>query len=82
MGVDPLNTLKIETDLKRSMLADIQHQRQISSYKGRRSVSKLICDGWISWVPSFEGSRVGTASLEFDPSLTSRACGERKLECN
>lgn len=35
---DPMDGLKIETDLKRSMLADIQHQRQVASYRGRRFV--------------------------------------------
>jgi ribosomal protein S13 len=34
--VDPLNTLKIETDLKRKMLADIAHHRTVGSYVGKR----------------------------------------------
>ncbi|RSH88892.1 hypothetical protein EHS25_002554 [Saitozyma podzolica] len=33
---DPLENLKIETDLRRSMQADIAHQRQVGTYRGRR----------------------------------------------
>jgi small subunit ribosomal protein S13 len=33
---DPLDELKIETDLRRSMQADIAHQRQVGTYRGRR----------------------------------------------
>ena len=33
-----LDDLKIETDLRRNVRADIAHQRQVGSYRGRRSV--------------------------------------------
>ncbi|KAK1924087.1 30s ribosomal protein s13 [Papiliotrema laurentii] len=33
---DPLDSLKIETDLKKSMLADIAHLREIGTYRGKR----------------------------------------------
>jgi small subunit ribosomal protein S13 len=33
---DPLDALKIETDLRRKILADIQHERIVGSYKGKR----------------------------------------------
>ncbi len=33
---DPLDNLKIETDLRRSMQADILHHRTIGTYRGRR----------------------------------------------
>ncbi len=33
---DPLDGLKIETDLKKSMRADIAHLREIGTYRGRR----------------------------------------------
>jgi hypothetical protein len=39
---DPLDDLKIETDLKRKLLADIQHQRIVGSYKGKRYVWKAV----------------------------------------
>lgn len=35
-AVDPLNTLQIETDLRRSRQGDILHHRQIGTYRGRR----------------------------------------------
>lgn len=35
-GSDPLNTLLIETDLRRNTQADILHHRQIGTYRGRR----------------------------------------------
>lgn len=35
-GSDPLNTLLIETDLRRSRQGDILHHRQIGTYRGRR----------------------------------------------
>ncbi len=35
---DPLEGIKVETDLRRSVQADIAHQRQVGSYRGRRYV--------------------------------------------
>jgi small subunit ribosomal protein S13 len=35
---DPLDTLKIETDLRRSVQSDIAHHRTIGTYRGKRSV--------------------------------------------
>lgn len=35
-GEDPLQNLKIETDLRRSVQSDIAHMRTIGTYKGRR----------------------------------------------
>ena len=34
--VDPLDDLKIETDLRRSVRDDLAHHRQVGSYRGRR----------------------------------------------
>lgn len=34
--VDPLDGLRIETDLKRDMQGDIAHLRQVGAYRGRR----------------------------------------------
>jgi small subunit ribosomal protein S13 len=36
--VDPLDALKIETDLKKAMSADILHLREIGTYRGKRCV--------------------------------------------
>lgn len=38
---DRLDTLKIETDLRRSMQSDIAHQRSIGTYRGRRCVGRV-----------------------------------------
>lgn len=35
-GEDPLQDLKIETDLRRAVQSDIAHMRTIGTYKGRR----------------------------------------------
>jgi len=34
--VDPLDGLRIETDLKRDTQGDIAHLRQVGAYRGRR----------------------------------------------
>lgn len=41
-GEDPLQNLKIETDLRRSVQSDIAHMRTIGTYKGRRYVVQAI----------------------------------------
>ncbi|BEJ16310.1 hypothetical protein CspHIS471_0509150 [Cutaneotrichosporon sp. HIS471] len=42
---DPLNTLLIETDLRRQRQADILHHRQIGTYRGRRHAMGLPVRG-------------------------------------
>jgi small subunit ribosomal protein S13 len=42
---DPLNTLLIETDLRRQRQADILHHRQIGTYRGRRHAMSLPVRG-------------------------------------
>jgi small subunit ribosomal protein S13 len=42
---DPLNTLLIESDLRRSRNADIAHHRQIGTYRGRRHAMALPVRG-------------------------------------
>ncbi|ORX35723.1 hypothetical protein BD324DRAFT_631396 [Kockovaella imperatae] len=42
---DVLDDLKIETDLKRSMLGDIQRLREIGTYRGRRHAAGLPVRG-------------------------------------
>ena len=39
---DPLDTLKIETDLRRSLQSDIAHHRTIGTYRGKRRVPLFI----------------------------------------
>lgn len=39
---DPLEGIKVETDLRRSVQADIAHQRQVGSYRGRRYVPQEL----------------------------------------
>ncbi|KAK4689291.1 small subunit ribosomal protein S13, partial [Tremellales sp. Uapishka_1] len=40
-----LNTLKIETDLRRNLQADIGHQRTVGTYRGRRHAMGLPARG-------------------------------------
>ncbi|RXK39332.1 hypothetical protein M231_03411 [Tremella mesenterica] len=42
---DPLDDLKIETDLRRSVTADIAHLRQVGSYRGKRHQQGLPVRG-------------------------------------
>ncbi|KAJ9116714.1 hypothetical protein QFC20_000649 [Naganishia adeliensis] len=44
-GEDPLQNLKIETDLRRSVQSDIAHMRTIGTYKGRRHAAGLPVRG-------------------------------------
>ena len=57
-GVDPLDELKIETDLRRGMAADIQHQRQVASYRGRRWVLNHNSALWVGDI------RLGMSGME------------------
>ena len=67
--VDPLNDLKIETDLKKSMLADIAHQREIGTYKGRRYVladecaKQMLMSVWPRVSPSTANEQRQTPTL-------------------
>ncbi|KAG7571468.1 hypothetical protein FFLO_00651 [Filobasidium floriforme] len=42
---DPLDTLKIETDLRRSLQSDIAHHRTIGTYRGKRHAASLPVRG-------------------------------------
>jgi len=44
-GNDPLRKLKIETDLRREIRENIDHQRMIGSYIGRRHAMGLPVRG-------------------------------------
>lgn len=41
-AADPLDDLKIETELRKEFAGDIAHQRQVGSYRGRRYVPLLL----------------------------------------
>lgn len=44
-GPDPMDSLQIESDLRRSRLADIQHLADVGSYRGRRHAMGLPVRG-------------------------------------
>jgi small subunit ribosomal protein S13 len=52
-GEDPLQNLKIETDLRRSVQSDIAHMRTIGTYKGRRYAFDAIQTSFFSRLISY-----------------------------
>lgn len=52
-GEDPLQNLKIETDLRRSVQSDIAHMRTIGTYKGRRYAFDAIQTSFVSRLISY-----------------------------